>query len=1084
MSSSRKEAAAHRRLQFEQFEQRLVMSAQAVAAPIVDLLPEMELAAPAMTGQEVVWQQSDTGPEGGGQNATTIAADIAAQYGLDGAGQTVAVIDSGIAWDHYAFGGSFGEGNHVVGGWDFAENDDNPYDDGPAGYHGSHVAGIIGSLDEQYQGVASGADLVSLRVFDDQGGGNLGWVEEALQWVHEHQNNFEYPITTVNLSLGTGWDPESTPGWGSLDDEFAKLKADGIFISVAAGNYYKQINDVGLSYPAASEHVVPVSSHGEAGQLSDFAQRDDGILVAPGEMLRSPVPDHLFGGNSSGRFLASSGTSMAAPYVAGASAVLRQANWFMGETSVNQQLIYDQLIETADRVYDAASNRFYDHIDLSAALEAVISDKHEASLEDATHVGNLASGDSFEGLIGRLDDVDAFKFTATETGRLTMVIDSTHDLAAEIETRGERLAVDGNEVSFDVVAGQVYGFKISTTAGTGHYSIGAEYESSSSPAAVDLGVVSSNSFIGLSVNNETTFQLTPVRDGILTLETSANSTSPVTMEVYDSQQNLLQRQTMPGETSDGIRLDVDVIAGEDYFFKLISQTDTKLDVQATNLVSLDQGHLVVHGTGGSDQVTFEHGAGGSTGQVLTNVNGVGYTFSADQLSRVNVIGHGGDDSLSVKLSQLNDKVATRTDSLYFSNERFVFHAWQVNDLVVAGGGGFDTVTMHDSTGSDELIAGLRTEWGGEYWTSITGDGFSTRATGFEAVSAKSSGHDVAKLFGTGADERFATWDGKSMLQMDGSTVVVDQFDSVEVNGGGGNDLANLFDSAGNDDFSLMPNAGTLRNGNYEVIATGFAKVNAFARNGNDAVSFVDSSGRDVFYSKSDAAVLKGEGYVLYANGFADVSLTSVGGEDVAQLHDSAANDRFKSSIGHVQLDRGETTIVLNGIENVGFVADGGGYDRVQIDGSAGDDRLDVSENDVRLQRSNGEIVRIANAEETSVDLMEGIDYAALVGGDGRDKLEFGFSQSAFETTMQLLQMTNYENVSFDGQDGRDSVSVDGPIDLLSSIGDQAKVVLENKKLMLDDFSFLEANNVDSAIADYDLDSVDFTYMLRGEWNKK
>src|SRR5206468_6337446 len=104
-----------------------------------------------------------------GLPAATTASTVAAAFGLTGAGQTVAVIDSGIAYDHPALGGGLGTNYRVVGGWDFAENDANPYDDGPAGSHGTHVAGIIGSTDSRNPGVATGVDLVSLRVFDDQG---------------------------------------------------------------------------------------------------------------------------------------------------------------------------------------------------------------------------------------------------------------------------------------------------------------------------------------------------------------------------------------------------------------------------------------------------------------------------------------------------------------------------------------------------------------------------------------------------------------------------------------------------------------------------------------------------------------------------------------------------------------------------------------------------------------------------------------------------------------------------------------------------------------------------------------------------
>ena len=373
--SSEPSIESQRKLQFEQFEQRLVMSAQAVGS----LLPEADAVSPALDQQEVTLEDSGT--------QAAEAHSLAAEYGFDGSGQTVAVIDSGIAWDHYALGNGYGEGHKVVGGYDFAENDDNPYDDGPAGFHGTHVSGIIGSTDEQYTGVAPGADLVGLRVFGDNGEGNLEWVEEALQWVHDNINSFENPITTVNLSLGTNWNSDTVPEWATLEDEFAQLEADGLFISVAAGNAFRSFGEAGLSYPAVSSHVVPVSSHDADGNLSDFSQRDEGVLVAPGELLRSTVPDHLFVGNKTDQFLASSGTSMAAPYVAGASAILRQANEFAGVENINQDLLYQQFRDSADQIYDSVTNGYYSRLNLEAAIASVVKDFHGDTAETATNVG-------------------------------------------------------------------------------------------------------------------------------------------------------------------------------------------------------------------------------------------------------------------------------------------------------------------------------------------------------------------------------------------------------------------------------------------------------------------------------------------------------------------------------------------------------------------------------------------------------------------------------------------------------------------------------------------------------------------------
>ena len=212
------------------------------------------------------------------------------QFGLTGKGQTVAVIDSGIAWDHVALGKGFGAGYRVVGGWDFTEeNDANPYDDGPSGYHGTHVAGIIGSDDKTRTGVAPDVDLVALRVFNDSGQSNMAWVEKALQWVHTNRNTFENPITTVNLSLGATWNSST------LEDELKILHDDGIVITASAGNSFKSTNAPGLSYPAASNYVLPVASVDDDGQMSDFSQRSDRVIAAPGRGILSTVPDHFLG---------------------------------------------------------------------------------------------------------------------------------------------------------------------------------------------------------------------------------------------------------------------------------------------------------------------------------------------------------------------------------------------------------------------------------------------------------------------------------------------------------------------------------------------------------------------------------------------------------------------------------------------------------------------------------------------------------------------------------------------------------------------------------------------------------------------
>jgi subtilisin family serine protease len=300
---------------------------------------------------------------------------VAAEHQLTGAGQTVVIIDSGIAYDHVALGGGAGTDRRYVGGWDFAENDADPYDDGPMGSHGTHIAGIIASTHSTAVGVAPGVDLAALRVFDDDGNSDLSWIERALDWVHEHRMAFRSPITTVNLSIGMRWNGASVPDWTIIEDELAILEADGIFTAVAAGNGFAQHENAGLNYPAASPLVVPVMSVDADGGLSAFSQRHERGIAAPGRQIRSTVPDYA--GNFNSRaddFAVYTGTSMATPFVAGASVIIRQAMERSG-IGISQDAINAVLRNTADTVFDPITGQSYLRLNLSRAIDSVTPDE-------------------------------------------------------------------------------------------------------------------------------------------------------------------------------------------------------------------------------------------------------------------------------------------------------------------------------------------------------------------------------------------------------------------------------------------------------------------------------------------------------------------------------------------------------------------------------------------------------------------------------------------------------------------------------------------------------------------------------------
>ncbi|MEM9587880.1 MAG: S8 family serine peptidase [Planctomycetota bacterium] len=372
------------------------------------------------------------------------AESLAQSHDLTGAGQTIAVIDSGIAWDHVALGGGYGPGYRVVGGWDFAEDDANPYDDGPAGYHGTHVAGLLAGSSDDFRGIAPEADLVSLRVFDDDGAGELQWIESALQWVHDNQDTFESPITTVNLSAGAMLsDANRDAATSMLEDELQLLREDGILVFAAAGNFYgdSALEDA-LLYPASSDAVVPVTSIDAGGWLSDFAQRESGIISTFGETIVSSVPDHVFGWDGNvDDFATMNGTSMATPQVAAASVLIREAMIDQGLTPSADDVL-NQLYQSAEIRTDSVSGIDYQVLDLSAAVSV----GSEGSSGDPAFEGEATVITQYVGTAdsdtATLDLRDGIRLTV---GQETYTFDATAtDLRIDLGSGADTLEILGS----------------------------------------------------------------------------------------------------------------------------------------------------------------------------------------------------------------------------------------------------------------------------------------------------------------------------------------------------------------------------------------------------------------------------------------------------------------------------------------------------------------------------------------------------------------------------------------------------------------------------------------------------------------
>lgn len=301
-------------------------------------------------------------------------------YGLSGSGYSVAIIDTGIDYRNPALASRF------VGGWDFVNNDSDPLDDNG---HGTHVAGIIGSADAVYAGVAPDAGIIALKVLGADGSGTYGNVESALAWVADHQA--QYHIAAVNMSLGSG--NYATNPWTFLDADLQKLNAEGVFVSCASGNgYFANHSQPGLAFPAVDPLVVSVGAvwagdYGAASwangakdyttgadQITAFTQRDDKLdLLAPGAYVTSTYLN--------GAFASLAGTSMASPMACGAAVLVKQALDSQGEPS-DQAAVLKVLQSTGVEVTDSAESPAQDNvthtglsfsrIDVNAAVASVL----------------------------------------------------------------------------------------------------------------------------------------------------------------------------------------------------------------------------------------------------------------------------------------------------------------------------------------------------------------------------------------------------------------------------------------------------------------------------------------------------------------------------------------------------------------------------------------------------------------------------------------------------------------------------------------------------------------------------------------
>lgn len=274
-------------------------------------------------------------PDLGGNNwgADLVKAPEVWAQGYTGQGVVVAVVDTGVDQNHedlrnniwtnaneIADNGIDDDGNGYVDdnyGWNFSGNNNNTLD---GNGHGTHVSGTIAGENNNYgvTGIAYNAKIMPVKVLSDSGSGSYNSIAKGIRYAVDNGAD------VINLSLGGRYSNRT------LESAINYASSKGVIVVMAAGN------DGGSSpdYPAryASKSGIAVGAVDRNNNIADFSNRSGtseiSYVTAPGVNVYSTLPNNQYDTYS--------GTSMAAPHVAGVVALMLSANPNLTDAQVRQ----------------------------------------------------------------------------------------------------------------------------------------------------------------------------------------------------------------------------------------------------------------------------------------------------------------------------------------------------------------------------------------------------------------------------------------------------------------------------------------------------------------------------------------------------------------------------------------------------------------------------------------------------------------------------------------------------------------------------------------------------------------------------
>jgi subtilisin family serine protease len=233
-----------------------------------------------------------------------IHADQAHQVS-DGAGATVAVVDTGVMVNHPDLAGRLLPGDDVLAGGPVTRDGNG---------HGTHVSGIIAADEGNgigIDGVAPLAKILPVRVLGDDGSGSDADVATGVNWATDHG------AQVINLSLGSS--PISNIGQSAFSDAVNRALDHGVVVVMAAGNDTLPI----CEQPDTAGRALCVGSVDKRGNQSFFSSFGMGVNVfAPGGSGLPGTDEDILSTYNDGGYQFLAGTSQATPHVSAVAALL------------------------------------------------------------------------------------------------------------------------------------------------------------------------------------------------------------------------------------------------------------------------------------------------------------------------------------------------------------------------------------------------------------------------------------------------------------------------------------------------------------------------------------------------------------------------------------------------------------------------------------------------------------------------------------------------------------------------------------------------------------------------------------------